>query len=291
MTRPRIAEAQLAGLTRLAERLLAGRRLAAGDARPRRRRPGSGTELLDFRPYTAGDELRRVNWRLSARSHWPQVRTDRDESGGEWLLCLDRSASMGTDHETWQLALDLTAAYAWLLLASGNRVALATWAAGVDRYLPPRAGRSQYRHLLDVLDTTRPDGAGTGLETCAARLPRGGCAVVVSDFLAEDGLRGGLTRLTQLADRMHALQVRSARLLDLPAGHLTLVDAETGRRLETEVQQAGAQPDGQRRLEALDQALEAFCRRHAIPHRRWLAGEPWLPGLVSHLAHLEAGVA
>jgi uncharacterized protein (DUF58 family) len=215
--------------------------------------PGVGSEPAGSGEYRPGeDEVRRMDWAVTARTMVPHVRTvDADRELATWVL-VDASASMdfGTaDYEKRELAIAAVAAVGFLTTGVGNRIgAHLLTVDGVTRY-PARGGRD---HLLGMLRTllatprARPATtavplaeAVTGLDRAARRR---GLVVVVSDFLDgldDDGLGPAAPAweepLRRLAARHQtlAVQVGDPRERELPdVGLLTLVDPETGRRRE-----------------------------------------------------------
>lgn len=215
--------------------------------------PAAGTEPASGRPYVPGDDARRIDWNLSARSLETHVRTtDADRELETWVV-VDTSAScdFGTARsEKRHLVAAMVASVGFLTLRDGNR--LGAVLAGGDRLItvPARAGRSPLVALLGrLLNLPRRDGAPGDGATLAAALDRlhgvhrrRGAVVLVSDLLeAADGPAGWARPLGRLAHRHHVVvaEVRDPREAELPAvGLLTVVDPETGRRLE--VQSASA---------------------------------------------------
>lgn len=200
----------------------------------------AGTELGEAREYRVGDDVRRMDWNLTARTTHPHVRDTIAERELEAWLVVDRTPSMdfGTaDCEKRDTALGAVATFGFLNNRAGNR----TGAVLVDRpdrptVLPARSGRDAVLALLHAL-STRPGGPGdlAGALTTTDRVARRRClVVVVSDFLDAPEWRTPLRRLTA-RHQVVAVEVRDPREDALPAvGLLTLVDPETGRRMEVQ---------------------------------------------------------
>ena len=144
-----IDEGELSRIARVADRLLAGHPIFTEGGTRRRLRSGRGTDFLDFRAYTPGDDLRQVDWRASARRPNLLVRRYHDEAAAQWYVCLDRSASMrAPDGEKWLLAVRIAAAFLYLLLHRSNRAGLLTFSNDIDAHCPAGHGRRQYRKTL-----------------------------------------------------------------------------------------------------------------------------------------------
>lgn len=282
-------EAELDGISRVAERLLAGRPLQAPGRRPAQQRAGAGHEFLDYREYVPGDDLRNVDWRASARGPRMQVRRFRDEACSDWYLCLDRSASMQiADGVKWRLAAELTAAMAYVLLNLGNRVGLLLFSDRVDAVCPLGRGHTHYVATLTTILSNPPalDGGGSSLHKCVTHMTPGAGAMVVSDFLAPDAMQSGLARVAQANGPIHALLVaaREEFLVD-GDGPVALKDVESGQRM-TVAGSAGATDQVRNAWLRLQGELKAFCRRRDIPFTVGWSDERWKTVLLRHLVTL-----
>lgn len=291
MARPPVAdplagldEARLERLARVAGHLLGGRPLRSGGALPHPRAAAAGLEFLEHRPLMPGDDPRHVDWRASARHRTALVRRYRDERAGEWILCLDRSASMGAAPGVWALAATLTAALAYVLLALEHRVGLATFSSTIDALHPPGRGRATYLGLRRALADALPRGSGGGsrLEACLPLFERGREAAVIGDFLRPDAMAAPLSRLAGRCRAVHVLQVQGPVLLAGDHGPLSLEDAESGQRLDV-----GAAPElaaaVEERGRSHARALAAHCRSRRIRYTACAVGDDWEQALLSHL--------
>jgi uncharacterized protein (DUF58 family) len=234
------------------------RGLVAGDYRARDL--GGGTELAQVRPYEPGDDVRRIDWNVTARMQVPHVRVHVPERALTTWLVLDCSPSMqfGTaDRRKADVAEGVSIAMAHLSSQRGNRLGVVTFGGAVDRTVPPRTGRAALLATLldaelegaaDAADNGRsgarsnevkplPDEARTpeaALTFVVRGTPPGGQVVLVTD------LRGPLDWLPQLGAvaQRHAVlvvEIRDPREDELPdVGDLTLVDAETGREVRVD---------------------------------------------------------
>ena len=204
---------------------------------------GDGTELAQVRPYQPGDDVRQIDWNVTARMIEPHVRVHIAERALATWLVLDTSASMtfGTaDRRKADVAEGVALAVGHVASRRGNRLGLVTFGDGRPRVLPPRQGRTG---LLGVLLALRaePDGERVGATslgealTRTARYARQRALVVcVSDFR---GLRDWRLPMLELAGRhdVVAVEVRDRREQELPdIGEVWLVDPETGRQLRVD---------------------------------------------------------
>ena len=242
--------------------------------------PGPGTEPDEARLYAPGDDVRRIDWAVTARSGDVHVRTPLAERELETTLVVDLTPSMsfGTARsEKRDVAIAVAAAMGHLARGPGDRVGAVVLADRV-RSVPSRPGRDAALALLHVLQSTRPDDGGTpvrlaeGLRTVAAQPRRRGLVVVVSDLLDGD-LPGEepawAVPLRRLATRhdVVVVEVVDPRELELPAvGVLHLRDPETGRRLEVQTADRDLRERYAAAATAQRAAHAAAVRRAGAPH-------------------------
>jgi uncharacterized protein (DUF58 family) len=205
--------------------------------------PGPGSELGEARAYQPGDDVRRMDWAVTARTTEPHIRqTDADRELETWLV-VDLSASLdfGTAGcEKRDLAVAAVAAIVHLTRGGGNRIgAIVTTGARTIR-LPPRGGLANARGLIrTIAETPRaPEGTRGNLVDAIEQLRRPprrrGLAVVVSDFLGEPEWERPLRALSARHDLL-GVEVIDPRDLELPEmGTVVLADPESGRQREVD---------------------------------------------------------
>ncbi|NTU78871.1 MAG: DUF58 domain-containing protein [Chloroflexales bacterium] len=201
---------------------------------------GAGVDFADLREYQPGDDIRYIDWNVTARMETPYVRQyaeDREISA--WFL-LDLSPSMdfGTvEAQKRTVLIDVVTTFARLLTRHGNRVGAIFYGDGVERTVPARGGRLQVLRLADDL-LRRPPLARAPLTDLGALLEAGLRTVrrrslifVISDFISVPGWERQLKVLNQ---RHEVLVVRlwDPREIELPdVGPIIMEDAETGEQL------------------------------------------------------------
>jgi uncharacterized protein (DUF58 family) len=205
---------------------------------------GDGTELAQVRPYVPGDDdVRRIDWNVTARTSVPHVRVHLAERVLVTWLVLDTSASMhfGTaDRRKADVAEGVAIAVGNVATRRGNRLGLVTFGDDRPRALPPRQGRVG---LLGLLSTLRDEPSlenagetslGEALHRTASLARQRSAVVVVSDFRGPLDWRRPLLELSSRHDVI-AVEIRDPREQELPnAGVLWLVDPETGRQLRAD---------------------------------------------------------
>ena len=212
--------------------------------------PGPGYEPGDARVYEPGDDVRRIDWNVTARTNRLHVRDTVADRELELVLAVDRTASMafGTAAPKEEVALAAAAVFGFLAQRGGNRVGAALLEPGGRvRWHRPRSGRDPFLGLLSRL--ARPvsaDGGGPGrLDVALARVARltrrRGMVVVVSDFLDEGPWERPLRRLAGRHDTV-AVEVVDPWEEELPpVGIVTFADPETGRRRTVDTRRVGAE--------------------------------------------------
>jgi uncharacterized protein (DUF58 family) len=197
---------------------------------------GTGVDVADLREYRFGDDLRHVDWNVTARTDTPHVREyleDREVTA--WLL-VDGSASMDfgpVARRKHVVVAEVAAALAQVLSRGGNRVGALVFDSRLRETIPPRQGRNQVLRILARLLETAPSEPGTtdlavALRAALGILRRRSLVVIVSDFLSTPGWQGLLGQLARRHDVV-AVQVVDRREFDLPAvGMIYVEDAETG---------------------------------------------------------------
>jgi len=253
---------------------------------------GDGTELAQVRPYAPGDDVRMIDWNVTARTGEPHVRVNVAERAVETWLLLDTSASMtfGTaDRRKWDVAEGVSLAIGHFAVRRGNRLALATFG---DRNPVASPARQGARGLIALLQALRrePDLEPMGPTSLGAALTRIGrlarrraVIVVVSDFR---GPRDWRPRLLQLAARhdVVAVEIQDPREQELPdVGDLWLVDPESGRQLRVDTRSRKLRQRFGEEAAADRNALARELRSLGVPHLTLSTSGDWLRRLVGFL--------
>ena len=209
---------------------------------------GTGMDLADLREYQYHDDVRHIDWNVTARLQQPHVRvfTEDREMSAWFLLDLSPSMDFGSgEQRKRQVLTDFVAVLARLLTRHGNRVGALLYGSGVDGVVPARGGRHHVLHLLHTLQV-RPEAASAGptrlhelLQSAANLVRRRSTLFVVSDFITEAGWEKPLGLLAQ---RHEVVAVRLLDPLELELPDLGLIpirDAETGEQLLVDTHDAG----------------------------------------------------
>ncbi|MGC4896412.1 DUF58 domain-containing protein [Micromonospora sp. DT31] len=268
--------------------------------------PGPGSEAAGSREYRPGeDEVRRMDWAVTARTTIPHVReVDADRELTTWLL-VDASPSMeyGTAAlDKRELAVAAVAAVGFLTAGVGNRLGAQVLSSDGLRRFPARSGRIHLLGLLRALlgaprTADRPDpgstapGLADGLDGLQRVATRRGLVVVVSDFLDDlpddpQAFPPWVAALRRLAVRHQvlAVEVTDPRELELPdVGLITLIDPESGRHREVWTGDPGLRDRYARAAAAQREQVRGALHRAGATHLALRTDRDWCADVVRHV--------
>jgi uncharacterized protein (DUF58 family) len=266
--------------------------------------PGHGTELGETRRYAPGDDVRRIDWNVTARLSEAHIRQTIAERELQTWLLVDRSSRLdfGTAScEKRDLALAAAAAVGFLTSRDGNRIGAVLAGRGEPEIIPARGSRKHLLRLLhSIAETPRGDNSGVtdlnqGLARVSTLARRRGLIAVISDFMVQPGWEHAIAVAARRHDVL-AVQVADPRERELPnVGMITVRDPATGeeREIRTDrasVRRAFAEAAGERQ-----ERLASTFQRTGIDHLMLSTDREWLDDLVAFVARrrhrLAAGAA
>ena len=254
---------------------------------------GRGMDFDEVREYVPGDEVRTIDWNVTARAGRPFVKKFTEERELTILLLVDLSASgnFGSAHQSKrELAAELASVLAFSAIRNSDKVGLILFTDQVEQYIPPKKGR---RHVLRVVREIlyfQPERRGTNvaqaLDFANSVTPRRAVVFLVSDFQSggnQDAALGVLRRAMRQTHRRHdlvAVRIQDPREVALPAvGVLAMEDAETGEVIELDT----LDPRVRSRFAKGAQERLAKLRRtfnsEAVDSLELVTGEPYVPAL------------
>jgi uncharacterized protein (DUF58 family) len=226
---------------------------------------GYGLDLADLREYAYGDDVRHIDWNVTARLQTPYVReyNEEREVAAWFLLDLSASVDFGSLAVNKQaVSVEFVTVLARILTRHGNRVGALLYGNTVDTVIPARSGRRQVLHVLHRMMTRPPraQSAATNLNEllhAAYRVaPRRSLMFVVSDFISAPGWERTLARLAERHDVV-AVRLYDPMEMELPdLGLLVVQDAESGEQLFVDMHDRGFR----QRFEAAAKRREADLR-------------------------------
>jgi uncharacterized protein (DUF58 family) len=229
---------------------------------------GRGMEFEEVRDYQPGDDIRHIDWNVTARMGSPFVKLHREERELTVMLLVDVSSSgaFGSGSKLKnEVAAEIAALLAYTAIKSNDRVGLIIFSDRIEHFIPPKKGRSHvWRVIRDILTFRTPRRRTdllSALEYMSKVLPRRVVAFVISDFL-DDGYDDVL-RITARRHDVTAIVVRDRREEELPRiGLLELEDAETGETIVIDTSDSNV-TEGLRLLSQEDRGERSHLLRSA----------------------------
>ena len=250
---------------------------------------GFSVEFSEYRPYTQGDDLRFLDWRLLARTDRLYLKRFEDETNLLCHLLVDRSGSMeygSGEVSKHDYAITLAAALARLLSRQQDAVGLVTFAEEVLDAVPPRHRPGHLVRILHTLERESPE-RGTrliaALEDVAAIVRRRGMTVLISDLLAPlEGLERALGQLRARGQEVLVVRILDPREQDFDLREVALFeDLESGATLH--IDPLRAQQDYTRRFAEHAEQLARCCIGHSIDLVTLTTDRPLEEGLLAYL--------
>jgi uncharacterized protein (DUF58 family) len=246
---------------------------------------GRGVEFREVREYVPGDDVRMIDWNVTARTGAPFVKLFDEERELTVVVAADVSGSgrFGSGERTKaEIAAELCGVLAFAAVSNKDKVGLLLFSDHVEKYIPPGKGRSHVLRLIRELLTYRPQGRGTDLtaplELLGRVLKRKATVFLVSDFWAGDFSRS-LQTVAQRHDCV-AVRLRDRRERDLPAvGLVAWRDAETGQELLVDTGSAAVREQLRERVARHDRQLERWLRQAGVDLVDVLASEGYVEPL------------
>lgn len=246
------------------------------------RRLGRSPLFSEHRPYTPGEPIQFLDWKVLARTDRPYVRRFVSETESFAHILLDRSGSMGYEKK-WEAGRLLSLALGYLFVRQGDRVFFHLMGEGLEAGEPvgTLAGLVAEANRLRPID---PEGVAdfrAGVEVLLTRFPRRGFLVVISDFLFASPFERALRWVASLHD-VTVLHLLHPHERELPRASGTYVDLETGQRVPV------ASPQSAEAFARRSQAWLAQVKQATLDARcfyvRHLAGEPIRQALIAFMA-------
>ena len=196
---------------------------------------GRGMAFSEVREYQFGDDIRDIDWNVTARFHRPYVKVFEEERELTVMLVIDVSGSLefGTVKQLKKdMLTEIAATLAFSAIQNNDKIGVIFFSDRIEKFIPPKKGRKHILYIIRELLDFHPESRGTniriGLEYLTNVMKRRCTAFVLSDFMDADNFKNAIT----IANRKHdvvAIQVYDRRVEELPAvGLMKVKDAETG---------------------------------------------------------------
>ena len=255
---------------------------------------GRGMEFEEVRPYADGDDVRTIDWNVSARAGGPHVKLFREERELTVLLAIDLSGSLsfGSNAQTKrELVAEVAATLAFSATRNNDKVGLLLFSNQIERYVPPRKGRRHVLRIVRDLLAHKPAGTGTNIAAAIDELnriqKRRAVVFVVSDFL-DNGWEQPMT----IARRRHdviPVSIFDRRERELPKiGMIELTDEETGKRVIVDTASRKVRDSFRRQGELRALQFELALRRMKIDPLMIETGVDYVEPIIAFFRKREA---
>lgn len=283
-------------ISRLANHQVLARRVVEGFCSGLHRSPHKGfsIEFKQHRAYTRGDEIRRLDWKVFAKSDRFYIREYEEETNLRCHLLLDSSGSMGygedQEESPSKLAYGsrLAACFAYLALRQTDSVGLTTFDAKIRSMVPPRGGASHNRQIIDLLAKSKA-GEETDLggvfHEIAPRLKKRGLVIIISDCFGDiPSILKGLAHFNHAKHDVVIFQIWHRDELDFPFRSWTRFDCLEQQGLRHTVDPMHLKEAYLKNLKEYRESLVQGCHKHRVQLFPMTTDQPYAEGLASFLS-------
>lgn len=254
---------------------------------------GRGMSFAEVREYQYGDDIRNIDWNVTARSGAPFVKVYEEERELTVMLVVDVSASgdFGTrERMKGELAVEICALLAFSAIKNNDKVGLVIFSDRIEKFVPPRKGRRHVLRVLRELLYHKPEGRGTDIRAALEYLThvqrKRAVVFLVSDF-QDEGFEGALA----IAGRRHdlvAIRIGDEREEELPPlGYVELEDPETGEQVVVDTSDPDFREAFSAAVERKRAELDRTLRRSKVDVVDLETGRPYVRPLMRFFTERE----
>ncbi len=249
---------------------------------------GVGIEFSEVRPYQFGDDVRTIDWNVTARMGVPYVKRFVEERELTVMLAVDVSGSgeFGTvDRLKRELAVELAAVLSFAATTSNDRVGLALFTDEVELFVPPRKGRKHVMRLVTDLLSFSPDHTGTGigpaLDTLSTVLKRRAVIFLISDFLATPESYAHQLKVVARKHDLVTVDLHDPLEAAIPEiGLVALEDAETGETVWVDTSDPGWRQEFDARLRIVQETRQETFNAAGVDRIALATGQDYAAELI-----------
>ncbi|MDD4484395.1 MAG: DUF58 domain-containing protein [Methanoregula sp.] len=241
---------------------------------------GQGIEFSEIREYVPGDDVRSIDWKVTARYSRPFIKEFTEERDQTFYFVVDISGSsgFGSDTTKQRKILEVTASLAFAAVKNNDRIGLVLFSDQVEKFIPAKRGRKHLANLFNVMIDHKAASQKTDL-AAAARFLTGAlsrrCSIVIlSDFASPDFFLP--LRILRRRHEVLAIRVADPRELDLPdVGLIELEDPETGEQVPVDTSDPVFRERYSELVTEADRRLHSDFAKNRIPEAALLTDEPY----------------
>ena len=247
---------------------------------------GRGMDFSEVREYSPGDDIRTIDWNVTARMNHPFVKVFEEERELTVMLLVDVSSSgeFGTvDQMKGEIAVEICALLAFSAIKNNDKVGLLIFTDHVEKFVPPKKGKTHVLRVIRELFYHEPQSSrtdiGEALEYLNRIATRRSVVFLVSDFMSE-----GYEKALQIVNKKHdivAITIRDPREVSLPdVGFIELEDAETGEIFLLDTSDPSIRENFSIQTERRQKELEKLFRSMSVDHIAISTDQPYIDPLI-----------
>lgn len=248
---------------------------------------GRGMEFSEVREYTFGDDVRQIDWNVTARSSEPYIKVFEEEREQTLMLCVDISPSgfFGSHSQTkMELAIEICAVLAFSAIKNGDKVGLVLFSDQIEKVVPPKKGRTHVLRLIRELYTTEPEGRSTNIADALSYvnrlLTRRAILVLASDF--QDQNFEKQHKITTQKHDLVNLVINDRLEEDLPdIGIVPFRDAETGKESLVDTSSKKVREAYRKRVQERKKSLQEYFLKNKMDSIDVYTNESYIRPLIN----------
>jgi uncharacterized protein (DUF58 family) len=252
---------------------------------------GRGMAFSEVRPYRIGDEVRDIDWNVTARTGSPHIKTYEEERELTLMLLIDVSGSRRfgtTDKSKQQVMTEIAAVLAFSAASNNDKIGCIFFSDRIEKYIPPKKGKKHVLAVIMELIDFQPASAGTDLGAAFRFLTgvtkKRVTAFVLSDFMDVEGGEARFDDALKIASGKHdivGIRVCDPREKELPdVGIVEMKDAETGRKLWFDTSSRRARAGYAERWRAEEEVIDRTLNRRRVDHVAVSTDEDYVKSLI-----------
>lgn len=231
---------------------------------------GRGIIFSEVREYQPGDDIRTIDWKVTARFNQPFVKVFQEERELTLMLLVDVSASTAFGSQNWfkrEMITEIAAVLAFSAIQNNDKIGVLFFSDQVEQFIPPQKGKQHVLHIIRELLNLEPKSKGTDIQGAlkyfSTIIPKRSTAFLISDFIGgtyEDAMKS-----VNMRHDLIAMQIFDPREVELPSiGLLRLKDAETGQERWVDTSRKKIRAHYHKAWLQARHELEQFLRKNGI---------------------------
>jgi len=248
---------------------------------------GRGMEFSEVREYTFGDDVRQIDWNVTARSSEPYIKVFEEEREQPLMMCVDISPSglFGSQSQTkMELAIEICAVLAFSAIKNGDKVGLVLFSDQIEKVVPPKKGRTHVLRLIRELYTTEPEGKSTNIAEALSYvnrlLTRRAILVLASDF--QDHNFEKQHKITTRKHDLVNLVINDKLEEDLPdLGVIPFRDAESGNEVLVDTSSKKVREAYKKRVQNRKKTLQEYFLKNKMDSIDVYTNESYIQPLIN----------